>query len=101
MSKQMVRVELTTLQTEGQVPDLILELQELVKGYGNTLDYEVETRYSWGDEYKEFAVYHNREETDEEYQGRLRREAYYDKMLEEKEKAEYERLTTKFKKPSF
>jgi hypothetical protein len=101
MSKQKVRAELVTLETEGQVSDLILQLQELVKEYGDTLDYEFETRCMWGDEYTMLVIYRNREETDEEYQGRLGRESYYAKMLVEKEKAEYERLTIKFKKPSF
>ena len=101
MSKQMVRVELTTLETEGQVPDLILELQELVKDYGNTLDYEFEKRHMFGDEYTMLVIYHNREENDEEYQQRIDSESYYKKQQAERDKAEYERLKAKFEKPSF
>jgi hypothetical protein len=96
MNKQTVRVELITLQTEGQVSDLILQLQELVKEYGDTLDYEFETRCMWGDEYTMLVIYRNREETDEEYQQRIYSESYYKKKQAERDKAEYERLKAKF-----
>ncbi len=96
MSKQMVRVELITLQNCGGVSELILQLQELVKEYGDTLDYEYEERHSWGDNYTEFVIYHNREETDYEYQQRIDSESYYKKQQAERDKAEYERLKAKF-----
>ena len=96
MSKQKVRAELLTLQTEGQVSYLILQLQELVKEYGDTLDYEFETRCMWGDEYTMLVIYHNREETDDGYQQRIDSESYYKKQQAERDKAEYERLKAKF-----
>jgi hypothetical protein len=100
MTKKMERVELTTLQAEGNVADLISELQELSKKYGSTLDYEVELKYCWGDPYVEFTIYHNREETDEEYQARLQSEAYRQKLQDERDQKELERLMLKFKKPT-
>lgn len=100
MTKQMMRVELTTLQTEGNVSDLISELQEFVEEYGCVLDYEIEKRYYWGDDCEEFVIYHNRLETDEEYQARLQSEAFRQKQQDERDKKELERLMLKFKKPT-
>jgi hypothetical protein len=101
VSKRVVQEEIMRFNDSNSVSGLILQLQEALEEYGDTLEYSVEEINSWGDTYPVFVIYHNREETDEEYQGRLGRESYYAKMLVEKEKAEYERLTIKFKKPSF
>lgn len=100
MTKEILRVELVTLPTSCSVSDLIFELQELYKKYGNTLDYEVETKYCWGDSYVECVIYHKREETDEEYQQRLASEALRQKQQDDRDKREFERLMIRFKKPS-
>ena len=101
MTKKMLRVDLTKLETEGSVLRLLNELSDLIKEYGaDTLSYEVEACANYGDAWAEFVIYCNREETDEEYSQRLALETIRIQLQEEREKEELQRLMVKFKTPN-
>ncbi len=101
MSKKMLVREVKTLQNEGGVLGLVIELTELANQYGiENLEYEVTDVGHWDGTIIEFTIYARREETDQEYEERLIREDVRARLAEEREKKEFERLMVKFKKPS-
>lgn len=96
--KKLMKIEVKQLQTEGGVANLIKELYNTLNTYGTSgvLTYEVETVTAYDDSWTEFTIYLNREETDAEYSQRLDVEKVREKIQEEREKKEFERLKAKF-----
>ncbi len=84
---------------EGTLGDLSQKVEELIKQYGKDarLNYDKYFAYRYDNECTpSFEVLVNRQETDEEYQNRLQEENDYKKKIEEKERAEFERLSQKY-----
>jgi hypothetical protein len=100
MSKKIIKTQLDQYSNSGDVGELIKSLSFLHKEYGDAVTYEIEEDCSYGDTYINFNIYLSREETDEEYQARLQSEAYRQKLQDERDHRELERLMIKFKKPS-
>ncbi len=83
----------------GNLGDLAQTVENLIKQYGKDayLDYDKNYYYPYESEgTPSYEVRIVREENDEEYQKRLQEENKYRKKIEERERAEFERLSKKY-----
>lgn len=84
---------------EGNLGDLAQTVENLIKQYGKDayLNYDKNYYYPYDSESTpSYEVRIVREENDEEYQKRLQEENKYRKEIEERERAEFERLSKKY-----
>jgi hypothetical protein len=95
--RKMVSKEVSSLSNPSysKLREIKQEIESLISRFGE--DAEVEERgYSYSDD-KYFAVFVKVLETDQQYEERLNQEARWKEQREAKERAEFERLSAKFK----
>jgi hypothetical protein len=96
MTKKLVKTKVDTLSNFGELDSLINELHNIFAHATGKLTYEVDTYEEYGVRYTDFDIYEERLETDEQYAKRLASEKLYAETQAKREKAEFERLKTKF-----
>lgn len=94
------RVEdISTWEFEGSLADVKQHIQNLIDKHGPDarLDYNRHFYYDYDNEpTPRYELYIKREENDAEVKQRLMEEAEYTRQREERERAEFERLSQKF-----
>lgn len=95
MSKKMILVKACDCYIDGEtVQNFIKNCQRYIKEYGSTAKFEMESdRYS---DREYLVLKYEREETDEEYQNRLKQEEQFKSYRDKRDAEEYERLKKKF-----
>ena len=91
--KEIKLAEEETLDLEGDLKDTIMMLCRLLSNGFSRIDYE----YDYTDT-KKWVAYKYREETDEEYEKRIKKEEKEKQEKLESEKRLYEQLKKKFEK---
>ena len=95
MTKKMISVKACDVYIEGDtVQGFIKECQRYLEDYGPTARFAMEyDRYAEKDY---LVVNYEREETDEEYEKRLKQEEQFKSYRDKRDAEEYERLKKKF-----
>ena len=92
--------DVSTWEFEGTLATVLERVQAMIQEHGPDarLDYNRNFYYDYdNDPSPRFELYVIREENDEEFNKRLADQAEYDRQREAAEKAEFERLSKKFK----
>lgn len=93
LEREIKIIQHETLDLEGDLKDKIIMLCRLLSNGFSKIDYE----YDW-DDIKTWVAYKYREETDEEYEKRIKAEEIKKRRALEDEKRLYEQLKKKFEK---